>query len=183
MRPALASTQFRHGLHIAGVTGQQKAAQPLDRRNPPLRQRPCGRVDALRIRPFARAGGNGRNAAPDKPKPRPARRARIGLRVETAIVGILVLGPTDGAERKTAHARHGAIVGNGTGDRVAGAAVGAIGEGVAVATVARIADIGKAGVAGGDVGADKHGVAAPPPTPDDPEAAFLRQKRERHALP
>ncbi len=58
------------------------------------------------------------------------------------------------------HGRVGPVVGQCLDDAEAGAAVGAVGEGVAVATVGRVEHFCQAVGTGGDIGEDEDGLAA-----------------------
>ena len=108
------------------------------------------------------AGGLGRGRGSGWPvvsivedEARAADRAGVGLRVEAAILGVLVLAEAVGAHGEFRHGGHGAVVGNVEDDAVARAAVGAVGEGVVVAAIGGVAGVGEAGVADADVGRDE----------------------------
>ena len=87
---------------------------------------------------------------------RPALRARVGLRVEAPVGGIVVLGTAGGAHREAAHRRGRTVVRHAEHDRVARPAVRAVRERVAVPAVGGIVDLGQAVVAGGGVDAHRH---------------------------
>ena len=99
----------------------------------------------------------------------------IGLGVETPIAGIVVFRLAGPAHREGRHTGAGAIVGDGAHDREPGAAMGAVGEGVAIASAGRIADLGEAGGAGGGIG-DHAG-------PDRARAAGQDAKARRRRRP
>lgn len=61
--------------------------------------------------------------------------AGVGLGVETAIAGIVVFLVTGVAKGEPGHGGEGAIVGQGFDNAIAGAAVGAVNEGIAVAAI------------------------------------------------
>ena len=86
---------------------------------------------------------------------RPAGRAGVRLRVEAAVLRIRVLAPARGAHLEARHAGGRAVVGDVEGDAEARSAVRAVEEGVAVAAVARIAQLRQAGLAGGEVARDR----------------------------
>ncbi len=90
----------------------------------------------------------------DEPDPRAAGGARVRLRVEAPIRGVAVLGRAGGAQAEARHGRGGPVVRRAERDGEAGPAVGAVRERVAMAAVARIAQLREAGVAGGEVGRD-----------------------------
>ena len=64
---------------------------------------------------------------------------------------VFVFPPAVWAEGKGRHAGVGTVVGNGADDAQARPAMGAVGEGVAIAPVRRVGDLGGAGGAGGGV--------------------------------
>ena len=145
-RPALAHPQALHCRGRARVHGQVEAAQSLDGHHRAGRQgrgrlgqgiagkRPAGRVVPAELRPAHRAG--------------------VGLGVEAAVQGIVVLAPAVIAQGEHAHGGVRPVVGDLFDDGEAGAAVGAVGKGVAEAAVVRVADLGQAVGAGGDVRGD-----------------------------
>ena len=76
---------------------------------------------------------------------------RVGLGVKTAIDRIVVLRLAFGAHLEGSHRRLRPVVGDVPDDGEAGAAVGAIDEGIAVAPVVRVEEFPQAVVADGDV--------------------------------
>jgi hypothetical protein len=80
--------------------------------------------------------------------------------METAIGWIVVFALALGAHRERAHGRGRAVVGQGGDDGKARAAVGAVGEGIAEAAVARIEDLGETGRAGGQIRHDQRAFLA-----------------------
>jgi hypothetical protein len=73
------------------------------------------------------------------------------LSMKTAIGRIVVLGQAPGAHLKGQHRRVGPIVGNPGGDRKARSAVGAVGEGIAVAALGPVVDLHRAHLTGRNV--------------------------------
>ena len=92
---------------------------------------------------------------PQQPHARTAHRTRVGLRVEATVARVLVLPPAGRAQREAPHGRPLAVVGQVLDDREPGPAVGAVGERVVVAAVARVEELATAVVAGGDVRRDE----------------------------
>jgi ELWxxDGT repeat protein len=84
-------------------------------------------------------------------QPRTAVRTGDRLGVEAAVDRVLVLGAAGLAHLEARHRRVGAVVRRPKRDRQAGAAVGAVDEGVAVATVGRVPELAQALFAGGDI--------------------------------
>ena len=91
----------------------------------------------------------------DQPRARAAHRTRVRLGVEAAIARVLVLAPALRAHLERGHGRQGSVVGHTGHDREPGSAVGAVREGVPVAPVGGIEELGQAGVAGGGVRRDR----------------------------
>ncbi len=110
--------------------------------------------------PNSCVGGHGR--APDQL--RATHRAGVGLGVEAAICWVVVFGLASGTHRESGHGRRRPVVRNAEHDGVPRAAVRAVREGVAVAPVVGVVDLGEAVVAGCGIDADRHiggsGVAA-----------------------
>ncbi len=79
--------------------------------------------------------------------------------VEAAVEGIVVFSLAGGAHGEVGHGGEGAVVGDVFDDGVTRAAVGAVGERVAVAPVGRVEDFGQTVGADADVGGDE-GVGA-----------------------
>ena len=86
---------------------------------------------------------------------RTARGTGVGLRVETTVAGVVVLGPACRAHREARHRRQGAVVRDPADDAEARPAVGAVGERVAVAPVGRVPQLPQAIGAGGAVRRDR----------------------------
>ena len=86
--------------------------------------------------------------------------AGVGLGVEAAIGGVVVFGLAGGAHWETGHGGLGAVVGDAAGDGEAGAAVCAVEEGIAVASVGGVEQLAEAVGAGGGVGGDAGADAA-----------------------
>ena len=86
---------------------------------------------------------------------RAAHRAGVGLGMEAPVRGIFVLAPASGAQREGTHGRALAVVGQVLDDREARATVRAVGEGIVVAAIGRIEQLGAAVSAGRDVRRDQ----------------------------
>jgi len=86
------------------------------------------------------------------PKPRSTDRAGIRLRVKAPVFRVLILGEAGGAHDEWGHACIRAVIWDGAHNGEAGAAMGAIREGIAEAPVFWIADIREAIGAGGGIG-------------------------------
>ncbi|KAF5054784.1 hypothetical protein DSECCO2_384550 [anaerobic digester metagenome] len=163
----LALPQQGHGLPVAGVADQVESAQALHGR------------DAARHEQFRHAAdgrvvlGHGPAFPVRQPQPGAARGAGVGLGVEAAVQRVLVFRQAVRAQGEAGHGRGGAVVGDGAGDGVARPAVGAVGEGVAVAAVRRVAQVRDAVVAGGHVGADEHLVACAAGALEDAEIPLV----------
>ena len=136
----------------------------------------------------ARSASSPRALAPParvgQPQGRPAGRARVGLGVEAAVGGVLVLGAARGAHGEGAHRRALPVVGDAQHDREARPAVRAVREGVAVAAVGRVEDLGQAGVARRAVGGHERRGRPGAPAGQDLEAVLAGRGRvsARHAL-
>ena len=147
------------------VAREVVAAEALHRHDPPVDEGPRGRPD--RIAGVADRRSAGRVQEPD---PRPAVRAGDRLRVEPPVERVLVLAPAGGAHREAGHRRGRPVVGHVAGDREAGSAVGAVREGVEVASVRGILDLAQALRARGEVGRDRDAARPLPLARDDREA-------------
>ncbi len=115
---------------------------------------------------------------------RPANAAGIGLGVEAAVGGVFVLVTTTRAHRERAHRRIRPVVRQCADDAEARAAEGAVDEGIAMATVARVKQLLAALRAGGDVWHDDGGTFAGVVAAADLEAivALRLQQRVLQAL-
>ena len=143
--PELALAQARDRGAVARIAHEVEAAQALDRHDASVRQRPR-RAGERRVA----ARERGALRVPER-QARPAGRAGDGLRVEAAVARVLVLGPAGRAQDEAAHGRVRAVVGQRAQDGEARAAVGAVGERVAVAPVGRVEHLGQAVRAGRQV--------------------------------
>ena len=85
-------------------------------------------------------------------EPRPAHRAGIRLRMEAAVERVVILGPARRAHHEAAHRGVRPVVGHRVDDAEPRTAVRAVGEGIAIAPIGRVANLGQAIVAGCDVG-------------------------------
>ena len=108
----------------------------------------------------------------DEPDVGAAAPAGVGLGVKTAIERIVVFGLALWAHGEDGHGGLGPVVGDAASDGEAGAAVGAVEEGIAIAAVCRIQQFAKAVRAGGGVGRDAGADAAQDFAGDDTEAGF-----------
>jgi len=72
--------------------------------------------------------------------------------VETAVEWVFVFLATGWAEGEVGHGREGAVVGQGANDCEAGAAVGAIDEGIPVAPIVRVEEFAQTVLTKGDIG-------------------------------
>ncbi len=88
-------------------------------------------------------------------KLRAADRAGVGLGVEAAVQRVFVFPLAVGAHLEDAHGGQRPVVGDVLDDGEARAAVGAVGEGIAVAAVALGENFLQAGAAGGDIRRDE----------------------------
>jgi hypothetical protein len=91
---------------------------------------------------------------------RAAARAGIGLSLEAPVERVVVLGLARRAHREAPHGGVGPVVGQRLDDAIARAAVGTVGERVAMAAVGRVGDLREAVRAGGDVGQHNGGLGA-----------------------
>ncbi len=140
--PALAFPEGFDGLVIAGVGGQVKASEAFDGHDPALVQPARGRGDGFPVQapvPFF------------QPDPGAADGAGGGFGMKAPVLGILIFRPAPGAEAENGHGGVGAVIGHLPDDGEPGAAVGAVGEGILVAPVAGVGDVGQAVVTGGHV--------------------------------
>ncbi len=112
---------------------------------------------------------------PHEPGRRAALRAGVGLGVEAAVGWVLVLCAAAVAHGEAGHRGALAVVWDAQDDREAGAAGGAVDEGVAVAAVGRVAELGQAVVAGGGVGRDGGGRRGAALAGEDGEAAIAER--------
>src|ERR687889_2721637 len=114
----------------------------------------------------------------EQPYLRSAYGAGVGLGVEAAVGGILVLAAAVGAHSKARHRSRGPVVRNRAGDGEARAAVRAIGERVTVTPVRGVQKLGQAIVAGCDVRRDEGLTAESLPAFLDTEL-YVPERRER----
>ena len=138
----LPRAQAGDGLLVGRVAGEVVAAEALDGQDPPLEQQSGGLLDRHR-------------------QPWPALVAGDRLGVEAAVSGILVFAATGGTEREAGHRRAASVVGDGRHDREAGAAIRAVDERVAVASIGRVEELLQAVVARGGVRRDERRPSGP----------------------
>ena len=173
----LALAQGRHRALVGRRAGEVVAADPLDRQDRARDEHPGGgldRVAVARPRRERLAGGV------DQGDPGPALGAGVRLGVEAAVERVLVLGPAALAHVEGGHRGQRAVVGDAGDDRKAGPAVGAVREGVAMAPVGGIEDLGEALGAGGEVRGDEGLRGSPSPRLEDPELALAPRRRGLH---
>jgi len=149
VRPPLARPQPAHGRIVTRRAGKVIAADALDGdRTAGVDQGP----ECIRDRPPSlQHGAVGKALEPERGA---ARGAGVGLGVEPAIGRVLVLALAHGAHGKARHGRLRAVVRRAFEDGKARPAVGAVGERVAKAAIARIPDLAEAARTGRKVGAD-----------------------------
>ena len=80
--------------------------------------------------------------------------------MKAPVLGVLILRLARGAHREARHGGRGAVIRDVADDGVAWAAMGAIGEGIAVAAIRRVAKITPAGIARACVGRDQRKFAS-----------------------
>ncbi len=168
-----ARAQPLDGRRIGGVAGELESAQALDRDDgAALQQSACGLQHVLRTE---RRWRHIRTVGGDEPCPGAAAGAGDRLGMETAVDRIVVFGAAGRAQGEGAHRRAGAIVGNAQHDGQARSAVGAVGEGVAVAALRRVEHLRDTGYATG--GVRRHtGVCATLSAGQDRETGVKRQR-------
>ena len=102
-----------------------------------------------------RPGRSGVAVGPQQRQRRPAVGAGVGLGVEPAVGGVVVLRLAAGAHPEPGHGRRRPVIGHPADDREPRAAVGAVDERVAVAAVVRIEQLVQAVAAGRRVRRDR----------------------------
>ena len=173
--PAFAFPEGGDGLVIAGVGGQVKAAEALDGHDPAMVQPARGRGDGVPVQaavPFF------------QPDPGAADGAGGGFGMKAPVLGVLIFRPAPGAQAEDGHGGVEAVIGHLPDDGEPGAAVGAVGEGILVAPVAGVGDVGQAVVTGGHVRGDQGlGGGQMPALPNGkPGAALGRGGAAHHRL-
>ncbi len=135
------------GLLVGRIAREVVAADPLERDDQPVGERPGRRRDGVAL---------GRTSAgADETQLRAADGARVRLCVEAPVAGIVVLSLASGTHPERRHRRRGTVVGHAAHDAEAGAAVRAVDERVAVAAIPRVAQLGETLLASRDVGRDR----------------------------
>ncbi len=127
-----------------------KSANALDRDDLAICQEGGGGLDCIAIGRCVFL----RSAGVLQPNLWPANGARIGLRVKAPAGRIAILREAGVAHSEGIHARCGSVVRDRMHDGEPRPAMRAIGEGVAIAAVGWVADVGKAGGAGRGIGGD-----------------------------
>ena len=170
--PAFALPQGFNGPVVPGVGGQVKASEAFDGHDPAVSQQAGGGGDGFPVQ------------APIplfQPDPGAADGAGGGLGMKAPVLGIFIFRPALGAEVEHGHGGVGAVIGHRPDDGEPGAAVGAVGEGIPVAPVAGIIDVGQAVVAGGHVRGDQgRGGGQVPALPDGKAGAALGRGGATH---
>ncbi|MBT9141339.1 MAG: hypothetical protein DDT30_01931 [Dehalococcoidia bacterium] len=135
-------------LWIGRIAGEKESTQTLDGHDPALFQETGsgdnGVIAYHWIAPVIHEGQMG-----------PASRAGIRLGMKAAVEGVIILPLALGAHPEVAHGRLGTVIRDVCDDGKAGAAVSAVGEGVAIAPIPRRKDLVDAIRAGGNVGRDQ----------------------------
>src|SRR6202043_257838 len=136
----LALAKTRHGIGIASVDEKLESSDAFERNNFSL-QKGFDRIfdGAVELRPAHRAG--------------------IGLRVEAAVLWVLVFLATHRTQCELLHRGVRPVVRNVDNDRVAWAAIGAVGERVFKAAIAGSEQFLAAVEAGGKIGKNIDGLA------------------------
>ena len=141
-------SELLHRILVRRKRGKMIAAESLHRDDFPGSQQFGGfanRVSRLRD-----------SISIDQTHARTARWATYWLRVEPTIGRIAIFARTVCAHRKLGHRRARAVVRHAANDRESRTAVGAIREGIAIATIQRIEDLADAVVASRDVGRNQN---------------------------
>ena len=142
----LAAPEGPHRPLVERVAGEVVASEALDGDDGPSPQHPGRAQDGVVrfcVQPVAELI--------QQPYPWSAGRAGVGLGVEAAVGGIVVLALAFGAHLEAGHRGRGPVVRNRAGYGEAGTTVGAVGERVAVAAVRGVEDLPQALFAGGDI--------------------------------
>ena len=136
--PLFAAPQFGHGGGIGGVAGQVKAAVAFDGQDFPRLEQ--GHRRQHRIIPGSGQPGPGQGPplGVQQTQSGAAHGAAIGFRMEAPIGRVPVFPAAFRAQGKGGQGGAGPVVGQFPGNGIAGAAVGTVGEGVAVAPVVRV---------------------------------------------
>ena len=156
----LTGAQACQSLLVRGIAHQVVAAQALKRQNAAIAQKINGRSDNLvggiaTSRPLDVCQSRAFALAAHPPDLRAAIKAGIRLCVETSIGRVVVLTLTREAHTERAHRGVGAIVRKLPQDGEARAAIGAVDEGITIASVVRVEQLGDAGVASRQIGRDE----------------------------
>ena len=146
-RPVLEGAQSGDGLLVRGVAAQVEAADALDRGDAAVPDHVPRADDRVGTAQAGLALGEGQREDLGT-----AVVAADGLGVVAPRGGVGVLARAVLAHRELRHARALAVVGHRVEDRDAGAAGGAVDEGMQVAPVARVKELPLARIADGDVG-------------------------------
>ena len=152
VRPALSFPQSRDRRLVGGIDREVVAADPLERDDVPGAQQ-RSRLGQRLARPLA-------PSRIEQPELRAAGGAAQRLGVEASVRRIVVLRLALGAQGEAGHRRAQPVVGHRLDDGEAGAAVGAGDERVPVASVARVGELGQAGLAHCRVGGQQGGCRA-----------------------
>ena len=166
-RPPLARTQASDDRLGSRVAHQVVTADALDGDDQSVVQA----IDASRQRGFVIANRGPAGLA--ELQRWPAMRTRQWLCVETSVSRIVVLGAAIGAEIEAGHCRIRSIVGQSIDDRVAWAALRAVGEGVTIAPGLRVGHFGQTIRANEMIGRNDYPVAPGQPALQDAEVVVV----------
>ena len=141
-------SQSIDSLSAGRVARQQESAQSLDGQDSALPEQVGGGTDDI-------ATGNAFARAVNQVQAGAAHGAGVGLGMKTAVQRVIIFPLAIGTHPELPHGGPGPIVGYVFDDGEAGPAVGAVGEGVAIAPVLRREDLFPAWEAGGNVRRDQ----------------------------
>jgi hypothetical protein len=120
------------------VHHEVKPAEPLHRDNAAFLEKANALADGIFHREL-------RSLPIEEPTTRSAAGAGVGLGVEAAVLRVLVLATAIGAQGKRIHRGERTVVGEPSDERIAGAAVGAVDEGISKASVSGVEELREAG--------------------------------------
>src|SRR5918992_275930 len=169
----LAAPQVIYSLLVEWVAGQMVTAETFYGDDSPATQHPRGACNGV-----IRAGVKLVPEPVEQPYLRSAYGAGVGLGVEAAVGGILVLAAAVGAHSKARHRSRGPVVRNRAGDGETRTTVRAVGERVAVAPVRGVQKLSQAIFARSDIRRDERLTTQPIPALLDAELA-VPERRER----
>lgn len=135
-RTVLAQPQLFNGALIACIDRYLKPAKTLDRQNGAAPESLGGKNDRVAI--------NGTSVFVFKPEFRPALRTRNRLGMKASVSRVFIFLAARPAHFKGRHGCRGPVIRNVPQNGQARSAMGAIGKGIAVTPVGRVADVGQA---------------------------------------